>query len=229
MNFWNPRHTIPSAIIACAALISSCASITLPKGAGLAAYQNYDRPAASPSDPHAVRVKVSLSRQRAYVMEGDRPLLVMPVSVGAPDSPTPRGGFAIREKAIRKRDAADGYASRDGRVRRSSRAAVPAGWDFKGAPLPYWCGFSGQLGFHTGWLKHHPCTDGSIRMHENIAPKFFRLIGIGTPVEIAYALPEDASLGNIPLPPDAGPLPDYPGEMYTGDGYFRQHKEPVFE
>ena len=49
------------------------------------------------------------------------------------------------------------------------------------------------------------------------------------PVSIAYSQPEDATLGNIPLPPDSGPLPDYPGTMYVGDGYFNQHKTPKYD
>ena len=65
-------------------------------------------------------------------------------------------------------------------------------------------------------------------MHENLAPKFFRLVSNGTPVSIAYSQPEDASVGRIPLPPDAGPLPDYHGSMYVGDGYFIRHKAPSF-
>ena len=104
----------------------------------------------------------------------------------------------------------------------------PAGWSFKGTPMPYWCEFKPAYGFHTGWVKHHPCTHGCIRMHENLAPKFFRLVSVGTPVSIAYSQPEDATYGNIPLPPDSGPLPDYPGSMYVGDGYFTRHKTPKY-
>jgi hypothetical protein len=66
-------------------------------------------------------------------------------------------------------------------------------------------------------------------MHENLSPKFFRLVKVGTPVSIAYSQPEDATHGNIPLPPDAGPLPDYDASMYLGDGYFKQHKTPHYE
>jgi hypothetical protein len=66
-------------------------------------------------------------------------------------------------------------------------------------------------------------------MHENLAPKFFRLVNVGTPVSIAYSQPEDSTVGNIPLPPDAGPLPDYAaGPMYVGDGYFSRHAPPKY-
>ena len=65
-------------------------------------------------------------------------------------------------------------------------------------------------------------------MHENIAPKFYDLVQVGTPVIIAAALPEDATIGrNIPRPPDAGALRDYPSSFYIGEVYFLKHKTPV--
>jgi beta-galactosidase GanA len=95
--------------------------------------------------------------------------------------------------------------------------------------MPYWCEFKSAYGFHTGWVKHTPCTHGCIRMHENLSPKFFRLVSIGTPVSISYSQPEDAQWANMALPPDAGPLPDYPTSAYVGDDYFSQHKAPKFD
>lgn len=217
---------LSAAVVACTVL-PSC-SITQKKGAGLAAYHAYDRPAKLPKDPNAVTVKVSLSKQRTYVMEGSEVLLSMPVSVGTPGQRTPRGNFTILGKEEKKREKNHGYAYKDGQTKQTGLRDKPAGWSFKGTPLPYWCEFKPGYGFHTGWIKHYPCTNGCIRMHENLAPKFYRLVKIGTPVSIAYSQPEDATAGNIPLPPDAGPLPDYKGSMYTGDGYFRQHKSPEF-
>ena len=211
-------------------VLASCAP-TRPPLSGLEAYRGYDRPASLPDDPRAVVVKVSTSRQRVYVMEGSRPLLVMPVSVGDADSPTPHGSFRILRKDDRRRSTVQGFArTREGWVRTPLRES-PAGARFVGTPLPYWCEFrSGRppLAFHTGWIKHRPCTDGSIRLHENLAPKFFRLVRVGTPVVIAAWQPEDATLGNIPLPPDAGPLPDDPAEFYLGDAYFTRHVAPEF-
>lgn len=209
------------------ALLSSC-NLSI-GGGSLSAYQSYDRPASLPKNPSAVRVKVSLSRQRAYVMEGSKPLLVMPISVGGPGTSTPTGSFSIIDKKEKYRANSHGWAYTKGQAKKSFLAQKPAGWSFAGTPMPFWCEFKHDYGFHTGWLKHHPCTHGCIRMHENIAPKFYRLVRIGTPVNIAYSQPEDASLGNIPLPPDSGPLPDYNPSMYIGDGYFKQHKTPTFE
>ncbi len=208
-----------------AALFSSCNVPTT--GAGVAAYRAYDLPTKLPSNPNNVRVKVSLSKQRAYVMEGSTMLLAMPVSVGTPSTPTPSGNFTIFNKESKHRAATHGYAYSGNNVTQTFLAKKPSGWSFKGTPMPYWCEFKPNYGFHTGWLKHQPCTHGCIRMQENLSPKFFRLVKVGTPVNISYSQPEDATV-NIPLPPDAGPLPDYPGSMYVGEGYFSQHKEPTY-
>jgi L,D-transpeptidase catalytic domain len=210
------------------ALIPSCSNAPSGGGSGLAAYQAYDRPTKLPGNPQNVKVKVSLSKQRTYVMEGSEVLLVMPVSVGTAGSPTPAGNFTIYNKEAKRRANTHGYAYSGANVKQTLLSARPAGWSFKGTPMPYWCEFKPAYGFHTGWLKHHPCTHGCIRMHENLAPKFFRLVSIGTPVSIAYSQPEDATVGNIPLPPDAGPLPDYPSSMYVSDGYFTRHKSPHY-
>jgi len=207
--------------------VSSCT--TEVGTSALALYQTYDRPATLPTHPDNVRVKVSLSRQRVYVIEDGRMLLVMPVSVGAPESRTPSGDFRISRKVHHKRDQSHGYAFRGAQVKKTLVKNKPAGWSFKGTPLPYWCGFHQDYAFHTGWVRHHPCTNGCIRMHENVAPKFYRLVKTGTPVHIAYSQPEDSTHGRIPLPPDAGPLPDYPVEMHLGNGYFTSHKAPAYE
>ncbi|MEO8614119.1 MAG: L,D-transpeptidase [Luteolibacter sp.] len=226
MNF--KSTLVLAAMVSIAALMSSCSTMSS-GGSGLAAYHAYDRPTKLPSNPNNVRVKVSLSKQRTYVMEGSEILLAMPVCVGAPGSTTPSGSFSIISKDPKYRANTHGYAYNGNQVQKTMLSSRPAGWSFKGTPMPYWCEFKANYGFHTGWVKHSPASHGCIRMHENLAPKFFKLVKIGTPVNIAYSQPEDATYGNIPLPPDAGPLPDYAGSMYVGDGYFSQHKTPSYQ
>lgn len=212
-----------------AVAFSSC-SMKAESGTGLVSYQAYDRPATLPKNLPAVQVKVSLSKQRAYVMEEGKMLMVMPISVGKPDSPTPTGTFKISKKEHKHRASAHGYAYKGKQVRKCGVENKPSGWSFKGTPMPYWCEFKPNYGFYTGWVRHSPCTnDGTIRMHENLAPKFFRMVSIGTPVNISYSQPEDARWANIPVHPDAGPLPDYPTSIYLGDGYFTQHRTPEFD
>jgi len=223
------RQSIFKIIVALSASASllSCSNLSS-SSATLAAYHAYDRPAKLPKNPSKVQVKVSTSKQRAYVMEGSEILLSMPVSVGAPGTSTPTGSFTISNKEQKHRANTHGYAYNGSLVKQTMLAKRPVGWSFKGTPMPYWCEFKANYGFHTGWIKHHPCTHGCIRMHENLSPKFFRLVQVGTPVNIAYTQPEDSIVGNIPLPPDSGPLPDYPGSMYITDGYFSRHVAPKF-
>jgi hypothetical protein len=217
-----------AAVCSSAVLLPSCAT-SKSGGSGLAAYHAYDLPAKLPKNPNQVKVKVSLSAQKTYVMEGSEVLLAMPVSVGAPGSRTPTGNFTIFGKDAKHRANSHGYAYNGTTIKQTLLSKRPPGWSFKGTPMPYWCEFKPHYGFHTGWVKHQPCTHGCIRMHENLAPKFFRLVKVGTPVNIAQSQPEDATAGKIPLPPDAGPLPDYEGSMYITDGYFKQHREPKFD
>lgn len=208
--------------------LSSCSKFT--SGSGLSAYHAYDLPASLPSNPSAVRVKVSLRKQMIYVMEGSKPLLVTPCTVGAAGSATPQGNFKIFLKNQYKRANSHGWAYSGKEARKANIGSRPAGWSFKGTPMPYWCEFKTNYGFHTGWVKHYPSSHGCIRLHENIAPKFFRLVSVGTPVNIASSQPEDSTLGQgVKLAPDAGPLPDYHSSMYLANGYFSRHKTPTYE
>lgn len=223
-------NILPIVCLAAASLfgLSSCSTDLAPTS-GIAAYEAYDRPASLPSNPSAVKVKVSLSNQMVYVMEGSKALLVMPVSVGTASTPTPQGSFRIYNKEAKRRANTHGYAYKGGQVRRTKLSNKPSGWAFKGTPMPYWSEFKPAYGFHTGWLKDRPTSHGCIRMHQNVAPKFFRLVSNGTPVSIAHTQPEDATLGKgIRRPVDAGPLPDYPNSMKLNDGYFNKHKTPTY-
>lgn len=218
-------------VLLASALLFACAISSCSTGVSqLRSYQAYDRPASLPSHPGAVRVKISLRHQMVYVFEGSKPLLIAPCTVGTSSASTPQGNFKIFLKSPFKRANSHGWAYKGNHYKQTMIGSRPAGWLFKGTPMPYWCEFKPNYGIHTGWVKPYPSSHGCIRMHENLSPKFFRLVQVGTPVNIAATQPEDATIGkNIPRPPDAGPLPDYAPQMYVSDGYFRQHKTPSYE
>ena len=140
-------------------------------------------------------------------MEGNRVLMATPCSVGTAKDPTPSGSWRIFNKDYRHR-----------------RVSNPGA----GYPMTYWCEFKPSYGLHWGYIKPYPCTHGCIRMHENLSPKFYRLVKIGTPVQIAQSQREDARYADIPLPPDAGPLDDYDSSLDLSDWYFHRHKTPEF-
>ena len=213
------------------AFFTSCALEDQSVAARQAAYNAYDRPATLPTNPANVRVKVSLDAGITYVMEGDKPLLVMPVGVGRADKPTPTGNFRIYGKNHKRRANTHGFAVRNGQIRRTFLRDVQSGERFVGTPMPYWTEFRTAYGFHTGWIRPYPHTNGCLRMHHNIAPKFFRIVQNGTPVNIARTQPEDATLGREILNgyrPNAEGLVDHPLEYYLTDRYFTDHKEPTF-
>ncbi len=67
-------------------------------------------------------------------------------------------------------------------------------------------------------------------MHKNIAPKFFRLVSVGTPVSISQTQLEDATLGrNVHRPPDSTPFPRNPDRMMAlTDKFFTMHQTPIY-
>lgn len=211
--------------IASACLFSSCST-----SSSLGSYDAYNIPASKPSNPSNVKVKVSTSKQMVYVMEGNKALLVMPVSVGTSATPTPKGNFNIYSKQEYRRAQTHGYFDYGGGKYGSGYLRnKPAGTKFIGTPMPYWTEFKSGYGFHTGWMKDRPCTHGCIRMHHNVAPKFFEIVKVGTPLNIAHSQPEDATLGrNIPRPPDATPLPDFPISYMVTNKVYKRHKTPSF-
>ncbi|MEJ6573297.1 MAG: L,D-transpeptidase [Akkermansiaceae bacterium] len=221
--------TVLLAGFACLSL-NSCSTTPSTGGSLMAQYNAYDRPASLPTNRSNVRVKVSTNNRMAYVMEGNRALLVMPVTVGTSSNPTPKGSFRLFNKKHYHRANTHGYAISGDNVRPCYLKNKPSGWSFKGTPMPYWCEFKGAYGFHTGWMKPFPASHGCLRMHKNVAPKFFRLVSNGTPVYIASSLPEDATIGrNIPRPPDSTPLPGNPHRMMTTNEFFTQHKKPTYQ
>ena len=213
------RHNLRN-LLAAAMCVAAVACIPPQVPPPLEFYNAYQVPAQPPNDRSAVRVNVSLGEQRAYVLEGDRLLMVMPVTVGGAENPTPEGEFKVTRKIEHHRSPTHGFAVRGDELRRARVGEVPAGWRFVGMPLPYWVEIRPGVGFHTGWIRHQPSSQGTIRMHRNVAPVFFSMVEIGTPVSVAYAQPQDAAHAFIPLPPDSGPLPDYSLEFYLGKGFF---------
>jgi lipoprotein-anchoring transpeptidase ErfK/SrfK len=175
------------AAVALAAALSSCTATKKSNGA----YSTTFTPAVTqPSNRGAVRVKLSSSAQRVYVMEGDKVLLASPCSVGTASDPTPHGNFRILSKQFDRR-------------RQSSPGA--------GYPMTYWMSFSSAAyGMHWGFVKPYPCTHGCVRLPIKTARAMFDLVSVGTPVTVARSQPEDATVGaKLPLLDDTQ-MPDPP-------------------
>ncbi|MBV8225203.1 MAG: L,D-transpeptidase [Verrucomicrobia bacterium] len=165
---------------------------------------NYTAVAYKPKDPGAVRVKVSLENKMVYVMEGERPLLVTPCTVGVPGKSTPGGTYRVTRKERDKRSASYGFWVKGSEVVAGEAGRAPgSGYHYVGYPMPYWVEFKPEYGFHAGavWPVAH--SHGCIRLHPNVAPKFFELVHDGTPISISGTQPEDATIGkNVQRPTD---------------------------
>src|SRR5437016_10360635 len=182
------RFILVAAGASLALLLAGCATGKVAAGGA------YHVTAYKPHDPSAVHVKVSLSKENIYVMEGDRCLMAAAISVGMPNKPTPRGNFTIYSKKEQKRSGEYGFSVQGNTV--VATTSGHAGGHYVGYPMGYWCEFSPGYGFHQGFVHPSPRTHGCIRLHGEAAPKFFALVKIGTPVNIAIAQPQDATLAS---------------------------------
>jgi hypothetical protein len=161
--------------------------------------------AYKPHDPSKVKVKLSTSTQNVYVMEGDRLLMAAQGTVGA-NNTTPLGSFHITNKMKNKR-----------------RVSQPDA----GYPMAYWCEFKPAYGFHEGFVHPRPRSHGCIRLHREAAARLFALVRVGTPVQIASSLPEDAKYGSQVRRLDQSRDPDPPRSLLMSDAWFKDPAGPL--
>ncbi|MGI9243613.1 MAG: L,D-transpeptidase, partial [Verrucomicrobiales bacterium] len=176
------------------------------------------------ADKRKVSVKVSLNNSMVYVKEGGKTLLATPTCIGTAANPTPSGNFRTFNRLPRKRSNTYGFhVYPSGKIVPGKRTALPSGARYVGYPMPYWVEFKSGYGFHSGSVWDRPRSHGCLRIHKNVAPTFFDLVGAGVPVNIAYSQPEDANEGrNVPRPTDFAD-PDPPATYVTSQRYFDEH------
>src|SRR4030095_5429840 len=187
-------------------LLAGAVLVSLVGCAGGPIAQSYRVTAYKPHNPANVRVKLSTSTQNVYVMEGDRLLMAAKTNVGKASSPTPSGHFTIfnKDKTRRRQSEPD-----------------------RGYPMAYWCEFAPPYGFHAGVVHHYPHTHGCVRMHKEAAARLFALVHIGTPVEVAHSLPEDAKYGAKVQPLDQSRDPDPPRSSLMSPAWFKDPAGPL--
>ena len=168
--------------------------------------RNYHVKALKPHDPSKVVVKLSLSTQNLYVMEGDRLLMAVQGNVGRPGAETPTGHFTIYNKVKDKRRVSEPDA---------------------GYPMAYWCEFKPAYGFHEGFVHPYPHTHGCVRMHREAVARMFALTRIGTPVHIRQSLPEDKEYGSQVMKLDQSKDPDPPRSFLLSDAWFKDPPGPL--
>jgi hypothetical protein len=186
----------------------------------------YHVDAYAPTSPGDVQVLVSLRTKIVYVMEGDRPLLVTPVSIGTSAYPTPTGHFAVTAKDPTKRSGEYGFWVNGNDIRPGGVGSPPGpGYSYVGYPMANWVEFAPGFGFHEGYVWPIPRSHGCIRIHRNASVKFFKLVRIGTPVTIAESLPEDDTIGRNVVHPSDYKDPDPPASEMISPSYFDQPRD----
>jgi len=186
---------VPVAALASLALLNSCQTTTTTAGSFA-----FDPPVKQPTSSSAVKVHISTSAQRLYVVEGNEVLLATPCCVGKASSPTPKGTFPITSKTRHRR-----------------RQSQPG----RGYPMTYWMSFySPAYGMHWGFVKPYPATMGCVRMPLNSARKVFDMVRVGTPVNVASSQPWDSSIGAKLPNLDDTPLPNPPNSYMMSSQVF---------
>ncbi|MBV8140835.1 MAG: L,D-transpeptidase [Verrucomicrobia bacterium] len=204
------------------ALLTGCG--TLPT----ALTGKYEVAAYKPRNPSDVRVKVSLQNRMIYVVEGSRPLLVTPTTIGKAGATTPTGLYHVTDKIRKKRSSTYGFWARGNDVRPGTSDHSPgAGYHYVGYPMAYWVEFKPSYGFHQGAVWPIPHSHGCLRLHPNAAPKFFALVHLGTPVYIAQTLPEDQTIGKTAPRPTDYSAPDPPATFMVSDAVFAPPQGPL--
>jgi hypothetical protein len=95
--------------------------------------------------------------------------------------------------------------------------------------MAYWVEFTPGFGFHEGPIWPYPRSHGCLHLHETAVVKFWKLVHIGTPVEIAYSLPEDEKWGrSIERPTDYADPDPAPSLMISSE-WFTKPREDTLE
>jgi lipoprotein-anchoring transpeptidase ErfK/SrfK len=140
--------------------------------------------------PDNVHVRVSLPKQRAYLMVGEQIAADSPISSGKAGHGTPRGNFSVLEKDPDHHSSIYGdFVDRSGRVVRAGISAkidsAPSGTHYVGASMTWFMRLTGEgVGMHVGILPGYPASHGCIRMSSDGAKLFYDTVKIGTPVTV---------------------------------------------
>jgi len=136
-------------------------------------------------------IRIDLSDQRGYLMNGSELAMDYPVATGTGKFPTPTGKFKVLEKVESGKssstygkiyDAEGNLVNGDADSRVDP---VPEGGEFRGAPMPYWMRITWDgVGMHKGRVPRRPASHGCIRTYYKVVSTVFSKVRVGTPVEV---------------------------------------------
>ncbi|MEA3213090.1 MAG: hypothetical protein QOE70_6147 [Chthoniobacter sp.] len=201
-------------------LLAGCAS------RGPLSHGTYNVTAYKPHNPDNVRIKLSLANRAVYVMEGDTPLLVTACAIGLPaPHNTPTGNFRVTNKIPDKRSGTYGFSVNGDSIHACTSSQATG--RYVGFPMAWWVEFTPGYGFHEGAVWPIPRTHGCVRLHHNVAPKFYALAKMGTPVNIAQTQPEDATIGRDLKRPQDYNDPDPAASILVSSRAFSPPPQPL--
>lgn len=135
-------------------------------------------------------IKISLEKQRGFLMNGDEVAMDYPICSGIPARPTPTGTFYILEKVVDKKSNKYGHIFNAAGEDINSNAdlsmdAVPEGGRFEGASMRYWMRLTNDgVGHHIGPVKRHPASHACIRGPSATMPIIYSKVKEGTRVTV---------------------------------------------
>ena len=142
----------------------------------------------SRTTPENSLLRISLEKQRGYLINGDEVAMDYPISSGKRGFPTPAGAYTILEKKVDKASNAYGkvYDAEGERLYGKEKPSeVPEGGKFVGAPMPYWMRLNNEgVGHHIGKVPRYPASHGCIRGPRSVIPTVYRKVKVGTPVTV---------------------------------------------
>lgn len=136
-------------------------------------------------------IRINLSAQRAYMMNGRELAMDYPISSGTSKHPTPPGRYEVLEKLpSEKRSNTYGkiYDAEEKVVNSNADARtdeIPEGGKFVGAAMPYWMRISWDgIGMHKGKVPRYPASHGCIRTYYKVVSLVYSKVKVGTPVSV---------------------------------------------
>ena len=134
-------------------------------------------------------ILISLSEQRAYLMQGNECVVETSISTGREGHATPVGDFRVIRKDRDHRSGIYGdYVDADGRIVKANvdvrKDSKPPNSYYLGASMPYFVEFSPGFGLHEGNRPGYPASHGCVRLSSWRARQFYNASKIGTPVTI---------------------------------------------
>ena len=140
--------------------------------------------------PDNTRIVVSIPKQRAYLMLGDKIVADGPISSGRRGHESPTGHKHVLEKDPNHHSSLYGdFVDSSGRTVRGGVSArsdsAPSGTHFAGAPMKWFLRLTEDgVGMHVGILPGYPASHGCIRQSVDGAKLFYDHVKVGTSVDV---------------------------------------------